>query len=182
MCMYGQVPFLSTWSYHNIVNWLCMLSRFSRVQLFVTLWTVACQTALSMGFSQQQYWSRLSRPPLGDLPDLGFELRSKSPALAGGSLPLTPPVIVQLLSHVQLCNPKVYSTPVFPVLPPSPRTCSNSRPLSQWCHPTILSSVIPFSSHLQSFPASESFSNESALRIRWHLGSPEMGVLCLVAE
>ena len=79
-----------------------MLSRFSRVQLFVTLWTVACQTALSMGFSQQQYWSRLSHPPLGDLPDLGFELRSKSPALAGGSLPLTPPVIVQLLSHVQL--------------------------------------------------------------------------------
>ena len=79
-----------------------MLSRFSRVQLFVTLWTVACQTALSMGFSQQQYWSRLSRPPLGDLPDLGFELRSKSPALAGSSLPLTPPVIVQLLSHVQL--------------------------------------------------------------------------------
>ena len=79
-----------------------MLSRFSRVQLFVTLWIVACQTALSMGFSQQQYWSRLSRPPLGDLPDLGFELRSKSPALAGSSLPLTPPVIVQLLSHVQL--------------------------------------------------------------------------------
>ena len=79
-----------------------MLSCFSRVQLFVTLWTVACQTALSMGFSQQQYWSRLSRPPLGDLPDLGFELRSKSPALAGSSLPLTPPVIVQLLSHVQL--------------------------------------------------------------------------------
>ena len=79
-----------------------MLSRFSRVQLFVTLWTVACQTALSMGFSQQQYWSRLSRPPLRDLPDLGFELRSKSPALAGSSLPLTPPVIVQLLSHVQL--------------------------------------------------------------------------------
>ena len=37
---------------------------------------------------------------------------------------------------------------------PSPRTCSNSCPSSQWCHPTILSSVIPFSSCLQSFPAS----------------------------
>ena len=35
--------------------------------------------------------------------------------------------------------------------------CSNSRPLSWWCHPTILSSVIPFSSHLQSFPALGSF-------------------------
>ena len=40
---------------------------------------------------------------------------------------------------------------------PPPRTCSNSCPLSQWCHPTISSSVIPFSSCLQSFPASGSF-------------------------
>ena len=39
--------------------------------------------------------------------------------------------------------------------------------LSQWCHPTISSSVIPFSSCLQSFPASGSFLIESALRIRW---------------
>ena len=39
----------------------------------------------------------------------------------------------------------------------SPRVCSNSCPLSQWCHPTISSSVIPFSSHLQYFPASGSF-------------------------
>ena len=40
---------------------------------------------------------------------------------------------------------------------PSPRACSNSCPLIRWCHPTISSSVIPFSSHLQSFPASGSF-------------------------
>ena len=40
---------------------------------------------------------------------------------------------------------------------PSPGAYSNSRPLSQWCHPTFSSSVIPFSSHLQSFPASGSF-------------------------
>ena len=39
----------------------------------------------------------------------------------------------------------------------SPRACSNSCPLSQWCHPTISSSVISFSSCLQSFPASQSF-------------------------
>ena len=38
----------------------------------------------------------------------------------------------------------------------SPRVCSDSCPLSQWCHPTILSSVVPFSSCLQSYPASES--------------------------
>ena len=40
---------------------------------------------------------------------------------------------------------------------PTPGACSNSCPGSQWCHPTILSSVVPFSSSLQSFPASESF-------------------------
>ena len=41
--------------------------------------------------------------------------------------------------------------------PLAPRVCSNSCPLSQWCHPTISSSVIPFSSLFQSFPASGSF-------------------------
>ena len=40
---------------------------------------------------------------------------------------------------------------------PTPGACSNSRPLSQWCHPTISSSVGPFSSRLQSFPASGCF-------------------------
>ena len=39
----------------------------------------------------------------------------------------------------------------------TPRVCSNSCPLSQWCHPTILSSVVLFSSCLQSFPTSGSF-------------------------
>ena len=45
----------------------------------------------------------------------------------------------------------------FPCPSPTPGIYSNSCPLSQWCHPTILSSVIPFSSCLQSFPASGSF-------------------------
>ena len=40
---------------------------------------------------------------------------------------------------------------------PTPRACWNSCPLSQWCHPTLSSSVIPFSSWLQSFSASGSF-------------------------
>ena len=44
---------------------------------------------------------------------------------------------------------------LFPL--PTPRTYSNSCPSSWWCHPTIFSSVIPFSSYLQSFPASRSF-------------------------
>ena len=45
----------------------------------------------------------------------------------------------------------------LPCPPPSPGVCSNSCPLSWWCHPTISSSVIPFSSYLQSFPESGSF-------------------------
>ena len=45
----------------------------------------------------------------------------------------------------------------LPCLPPSPGVCSNSCPLSQWCHPTFLSSVTPLSACLQSFPASGSF-------------------------
>ena len=40
---------------------------------------------------------------------------------------------------------------------PTPRACSNSCPSSWWCHPTVSSSVVPFSSCLQSFPASGSF-------------------------
>ena len=45
----------------------------------------------------------------------------------------------------------------LPCFSPSPRACSNSCPLSQWCHLTVSSSVIPFSSCLQSFPVSGSF-------------------------
>ena len=45
---------------------------------------------------------------------------------------------------------------------PTPEVCSNSCPSSRRCHPSISSSVVPFSSSPQSFPASGSFSNESA--------------------
>ena len=51
---------------------------------------------------------------------------------------------------------------------PIPRVYSNSCPLSQCCHPTISSCVIPFSSHLQSFPASRSFQmSQFFIHIRW---------------
>ena len=55
----------------------------------------------------------------------------------------------------------------LPCPSPTPRACSNSCPLSWWCHPTISSSVVPFSSCLQSIPASGSFSSELVLCIRW---------------
>ena len=62
-----------------------MLSHFSRVQLFVTLWTVARQAPLSLEVSRQEYWSGLPCPLPGDLPNPGIEPESlRSPALAGG--------------------------------------------------------------------------------------------------
>ena len=61
-----------------------VLSHFSHVQLFVTLWIVACQAPLSMGFSSQAYQSGLPCPPPGDLPDPRIiRMSLTSPALAG---------------------------------------------------------------------------------------------------
>ena len=62
-----------------------MLSHFSRVQLFVTLWTVAHQAPQSMEFSRQEHWSGLPFPSPGDLPNLGIEpISLMSPAMEGG--------------------------------------------------------------------------------------------------
>ena len=57
----------------------------SRVRLFGTLWAVACQAPLSVGFSGQEHWSGLPCPPPGDLPDPGIELGS--PTLQVDSFP-----------------------------------------------------------------------------------------------
>ena len=66
--------------------------------------------------------------------------------------------LVQSLSHVQFfVTPWTCSTAKLPCPSPTPGAYSDSRPLSQWCHPTISSSVVPFSSCLQSFSASGSF-------------------------
>ena len=62
--------------------------------------------------------------------------------------------VVQSLNHVSL-QPQELLHAKLPFPPLSPRVCSNSCPLSQWCYPTISSSVVPFSSYPQSFPASE---------------------------
>ena len=60
-------------------------SHFSHVQFFSTLWTVAHQAPLSMGFSRQEYYSELPFPPPGDLPDPRIKPVSlMSPALASG--------------------------------------------------------------------------------------------------
>ena len=61
---------------------MCVLSRFSRVRLFATPWTVAHQAPLSMGFTRQEYWSGLPCPSPGHLPDSGINpMTPASPAL-----------------------------------------------------------------------------------------------------
>ena len=80
----------------------CMTSHFSHVQLFATPWTVACQVPLSMGFSSQEYWSVLSFPSPGDLPDPG--IKPKFPALQADSLVSEPPGKPQMIyTPIQTC-------------------------------------------------------------------------------
>ena len=74
------------------IDCACVLSHCRRVGLFATLWAVAGQIPLPMGFSRQEYWSGLPCPPPGDLPDAGI---NPSCLCLGhwqtGSLPLTLP-------------------------------------------------------------------------------------------
>ena len=206
-----------------------MLSHFICVRIFVTLWTVAHQVALFMGFSRQEYWSGLPFPSPGDLPDPGIEPPSLISSALAGSFFTTGAtwealherhwfvifsLVLQRLYEgfvLRLCHPAPWQHEVFPLssilrkslykfgtspfnvwsfpfshlvvsdslqshglkharLPcPSPTfgACSNPCPSSQWCHPTISSSVTPFSSCLQSFPNIRVFSNELVLHIRW---------------
>ena len=79
-------------------------------------------------------------------------------------------VVVQFFA-----TPMDYSTPgAILCRSPSPKVCSNSCPLSWWCHPTVSSSVTPFSSCPQSFPASGLVTGHASL----HVGSlfPDQGL------
>ena len=89
-------------------------------------------------------------------------------------------VVVQLfscsfMSYILQCHGLQQFRLSYPS--PSPGACSNSYALSWWCHPTILSSVIPFSSCLQSFPAS------GALPMSWLFtsGVPSIGASASVS-
>ena len=66
---------------------MCVCVHAKSRQSFETLWTVALQAPLSMGFSSQEHWSGLPCPPPGDPPDPGAE--APSPALQADSLPLS---------------------------------------------------------------------------------------------
>ena len=152
--------------YVDIVG-VCVLSHFSYIRLFVTLWTIVHQVPPSMRFSRQEYWSGLPCPPPGDPPNPGIKPVSlMSPALAGRFFTTSTTWEAQHSWSVSQFSRSVVSNCLWPHglqharLPcpsPTPGAYSNSCSLSRWCHPTISSSVVPFSSCLQSFPAPGSF-------------------------
>ena len=99
---------------------------------------------------------------------------------------MTVVVIVQPLNHVQLFVTPWTASQRLPCPSPSPGVCSNSCPLSQWCHQTISSSVTPFSSSSQSFtppgsfPVSwlftsggQSIGASTSASVHWPLPNPE---------
>ena len=139
-----------------------------------------------MGFSRQECWSLLPCPSPGDLPNLGIEPEPlMSPALAGRLFTTSATWEAQTLASVQLSHSVVSDSlrphglehARLPGPSPAPRACSNSCPSSWWCHPTISSSVVPFSSHLQSFLASGSFPMRQL--VAW--GGQSIGVSALAS-
>ena len=93
-----SIPLFFIYMYDSFLNLILLykqcvvLSHFSRVQLFATLWPVARQDPLSMGFSRQEYWSGQPFSSPGDLPDSGSEATSQCLLhWQAGSLPLAPP-------------------------------------------------------------------------------------------
>ena len=157
-----------------------MLSRLSHVWLFATPWTVAYQASLSMGFSRQKCWSGLEIfLAQGWSPHLPKNIKGKNGncmtvynTILYIVLPLCPPIVSYMVgvfnwikssphccsvsqSCRTLCDPMDCSTPGFPVLHYLPEF---AQTYVHWVGDAIQpSSVSPFSSHLQSFPASGSF-------------------------
>ena len=126
-----------------------------------------------MGFSRQEYWSGLPFPSPEDLPNPGIEPRSAT--LQGDSLPAKPPGKPIKWSSVQFSHSVVsdslqphesqHARPPCPL--PTPGVYPNPCPSSRWCHPTISTSVVPFSSCPQSFPASGSFPMSQLFTSDW---------------
>ena len=108
-------------------HWACVLSH---VWLFATPWTVACQTPLSMGFSRQEYWSRLPFPPPEDLPDPWIKHKSPvSLALAGGFFSTVPPgKPYKDVRHHLICNSQNPKPPKCPVIKKSDRATEPGKP------------------------------------------------------
>ena len=138
---------------------------------FETLWNVAHQVPLSMGFPRQEYWSGLPFPSPGDLPIPG--VKPTSPALAGGFFSTEPPgyCCSSISNPCPTLQPHGLEHTSLPCPSSSPRVCPTSCPLNQLCHPTI-SSCLPLLLLPSVFPNIKVFSSESAICIRW----PSIGV------
>ena len=134
-----------------------MLIKFSSVQslshiwLFVTPWTAACQSSLSFTvcWSLLRLLSTESMVPSNHL--MFCLIYSSWRSWCDSSAQFSCSVMSDSLQPQRLQHARL------PCPSPTSGACSNSCPLSRWCQPTISSSVIPFSSRLQSFLASESF-------------------------
>ena len=125
---------------------------------FATPWTVSNQPHLFMGFPRQEYWNGLLFPSPRDLHDSGIKFTSFAfPALAGVFF-TTEPQGIQF-SHSVMFNSVIRWTAAHPasLIITNSQSLLKLMSIDTWCHPTISSSVIAFSSHLQSFPASGPF-------------------------
>ena len=128
--------------------------------LFATPWTIDHQVPKSMEFSRQGYFSQVA---------IYYSRGSSSPrdwtyvSCIGGRFFITePPREPHIYVYLLLFSCSVVADSLWPhrlqhtglpCLSSSHGVCSNSYPFSQWCHPTISYSVVPFSYCLQSFPA-----------------------------
>ena len=125
-----------TISFSNAWKWKGKVKSPSRVRLLAIPWTAAYQAPPSTGVSRQQYWSGSPVP---------------SPKICLSSVQFSHSVVFDSLQP----HESQHTMPPWPS--PTPGVHSDSHPSTQWCHPAISSSVVPFSSCLQSLPASESF-------------------------
>ena len=116
---------------------------------------MSCQAPLSMGFSRQESWRGLPFPSPGYLSNPG--IKPRSPALQAASLPTELQVQFSRSVVSNSLRPHELQHARPPCPSPTAEVHPNPCPLSRWCHPTISSSVIPFSSCPQSFPALGSF-------------------------
>ena len=88
---------------HTLIVCVSVCFVLSHVPVFTTLWTVAHQAPLSVGFPRQEYWSGLPFPSPGDLPDPGIE--PSSPELQVDSLPLSQGKAHKLIAYKQILRP-----------------------------------------------------------------------------
>ena len=156
-----------------LISIAAVVQLLSCVWLFATPWTAAHQASLSFAVFQFAqtcgHWvgdaiqpSHPLLPPSTSALNLSqhhsFPV-SRLYASGGQSIGVSASGLI-LFTHSVVSNslwPHELEQARPPCPSPTPGVYSNSCPLSQWCHPTISSSVVPFSSHLQSFPVSGSF-------------------------